>query len=93
MQLVIDLPKDVYSRIKFYREFRELNDYVATLKAIDNAVIIPAGHGRLGDLGALVDAVNEAQLEGTDEYKGLGVAKQLIVDAPTVVKADRGGTQ
>jgi len=38
MKLIIDLDEEVYKRTKFYREFRDLNDCVITLKAIDNAV-------------------------------------------------------
>lgn len=36
MKLIIDIPKDVYKRTVFYREFRDLNDCVTTLKALEN---------------------------------------------------------
>lgn len=54
MQIVIDIPEETYKRTKFYHEFRDLNDCVITLKAIDNAVPLPKGHGRLIDVDALI---------------------------------------
>lgn len=36
MKLVIDIPEDVYKRTVFYREFKELNDCIATIKALEN---------------------------------------------------------
>ena len=38
MKLVIDIPEDVFKRTVFYREFRDLNDCVITLKALEKAV-------------------------------------------------------
>lgn len=37
MQLIIDIPEDVYKRTVFYREFKDLNDCVKTIKALENA--------------------------------------------------------
>ena len=36
MKLIIDIPEDVYKRTKFYKEFRDLNDCVTTIKALEN---------------------------------------------------------
>lgn len=57
MQIVIDIQEDVYKRIKFYKEFRDLNDCVATLKAIDNGTVL-SNHGRLIDADELERAIN-----------------------------------
>ena len=81
MQIVIDIPEETYKRTKFYHEFRDLNDCVITLKAIDNAVPLPEGHGRLIDGDKLERWVTENYSEG----------EQLAVDisdAPTVLAAD-----
>ena len=47
VELVIKLPKDVFKKTVFYREFRDLNDCITTIKALENAVLLPKGHGRL----------------------------------------------
>lgn len=49
MKLVIDIPEDVYKRTVFYREFKDLNDCVTTIKALENGTSLPKGHGRLID--------------------------------------------
>lgn len=38
MQIVIDIPEDVLKRTVFYREFRDLNDYVTTIRAFEKAI-------------------------------------------------------
>ena len=53
MQIVIDIPEDVYKRTVFYREFRDLSDCVATIKALEKATPLPKGHGRLIDADEL----------------------------------------
>ena len=41
MKLIIDIPKDVYKKTVFYREFKDLNDCVTTIKALENGTPIP----------------------------------------------------
>ena len=58
--------------------------------ALMNSTPLPKGHGRLGDLSKVYDKLNEVQIERTEEYKGLGEAKQIICDTPTIIEADKG---
>lgn len=58
MQIVIDIPEDVLKRTVFYREFRDLNDCVTTIKALERAVSLPKGHGRLIDADETLKAMN-----------------------------------
>ena len=37
MQIVIDIPEDVLKRTVFYREFKDLNDCITTIKALEKA--------------------------------------------------------
>ena len=37
MQIIIDLPEDVLKRTVFYREFKDLNDCIETIKALEKA--------------------------------------------------------
>ena len=41
MKLIIDIPEEVLKRTVFYREFRDLNDCVTTIKALENGTPIP----------------------------------------------------
>ena len=87
MKLIIDIPDYDYRQIK---EYYEKNDIVeATYSYIYHGTPLPKGHGRLGDLSKIYDRLNDAQIEGTVEYKGLGEAKQIICDAPTIIEADK----
>jgi hypothetical protein len=47
MKIVIDIPEDVLKRTVFYREFRDLNDCVTTIKALENGTPLPKGYGNL----------------------------------------------
>ena len=37
MQVIIDIPEDVLKRTVFYREFKDLNDCITTIKALEKA--------------------------------------------------------
>ena len=90
MQIIIDIPE---SEIPKRQDIIEI-----PLHFIDGKVceaggyrfdVLPKGHGRIGDLSKIYDRLNDAQIEGTVEYKGLGEAKQIICDAPTIIEADK----
>ena len=83
MKLLIDIPEDVFKRTVFYREFRDINDCVTTIKALENAIPLPKGHGRLIDADAFIafmEDVTERQ-----RYKELLIDERITVD--DVIKA------
>lgn len=104
MRLVIDIPEDVYKRTVFYREFRNLNDCVTTIKALEKAVPLPKGHGRLIDADKTLEVAwqdfykHEEEWEEKDEnylplhrfydQNGFECCQQTIVNAPTIIGAD-----
>ena len=88
MQVVIDIPEELYEANNRGLEAEEVWDL---REAVKNGTPLPKGHGRLGDLSKIYVELNEAQIEGTEEYKGLGEAKQMICDAPTIIEAESGG--
>ena len=45
MKIVIDIPEDVLKRTVFYREFKDLNDCITTIKALEKAITLPEHHG------------------------------------------------
>ena len=87
MQIILDISEEDYLSIKDgHMPFNVLD-------SIRNAVPLPKGHGRLGDLGEIYIKLNNAQVEGTPEYKGLGEAKQIVCDALTIIVADAEGSE
>ena len=89
MQIVIDISEQEFKALKEDMADPSWNFY----KSIKQAIIIPKGHGRLGDLSKIYVELNEAQIEGTSEYKGLGAAKQIICDAHTIIEADKAESE
>jgi len=88
MQIVIDIPRKYYEDFKL--QLPVLNEKVPSdvaKYAIATGTLLPECHGRLGDLGKIYVELNDAQIEGTEEYKGLGEAKQIVCNAPTIIEA------
>ncbi len=81
MQIVIDIPEDVYKRTVFYREFRDLSDCVATIKALEKAIPLPEHHGRLIDADALYSSLMFPSQQFAKAYK------ETLDDAPTIIEA------
>lgn len=50
IELVIKLPRDVFKKTIFYREFRDLNDCITTIKALEKAVPLPKKQGLIDKL-------------------------------------------
>jgi len=84
IELLIKIDEEEYEIIKACTSFMPWAEYL-----IKNGTPLPKGHGRLGDLGKIYVELNEAQIEGTAEYKGLGEAKQIVCDAKTIIEADK----
>lgn len=88
IELVIKIPDEEYKKIS--NSNPSYADDFSIYYAIKNGTPLPKGHGRLGDLGKIYVKLNEAQIEGTPEYKGLGEAKQIVCNAKTIIEADKG---
>lgn len=88
IELVIKINEKQYEHIKNMGALWIKDKGLSIIsKALLNGTPLPKGHGRLGDLSKIYDRLNDAQIEGTVEYKGLGEAKQIICDAPTIIEA------
>jgi hypothetical protein len=88
MQIVIDIDEERYNQIKRCAD----NYLVSGLElAVKNGTPLPKGHGDLIDANSIYFRLNEAQIEGTSEYKGLGEAKQIVFEAPIIIKAESEG--
>lgn len=89
VEVVIRIPKRTYDRVSKRGIIAYGDDAYYIGLAIENGTVLPKGHGRLINANDLSFKLNEAQIEGTDTYKGLGEAKQIVEDAPTIIEADK----
>lgn len=82
MKLVINIPKEMYERIK--------DGYVplGISKYLKNGTPLPKGHGNLKDVDALYES---SRLCHTEEDGTACVEWREINDAPTIIEADGGG--
>ena len=92
IELVIKIPEDVFKRTMFYREFRDLNDCVTTIKALEKAVPLPKGHGRLIDADKTILKICGSScgchLEECGRDKPC-FSVTMIESAPTIIEADK----
>lgn len=88
---MINISDDVYEDIVTHngenREGAKSAYYFESL--IKNGISLPKGHGRLIDAGNFINVLNNEQIEGLNTYKGLGRAKELLIEAPTIIEADK----
>lgn len=59
MKMIIDIPDEVYKRMKDNKDY----DYCALTYAIDNGIPLPKGHGELIDKDIVLDMMNHGILE------------------------------
>ena len=93
MQIVIDIPEKLACE-GFERSFTEEEKNIL-IKAIGNGTSLPKGHGRLIDANAydnslklaIPNPINNEELNGF--MKGLCKAKLELIDAPTIIEADK----
>lgn len=84
MQIIIELPDDVYSVIvKQYRKDKELQTRDNLYKAIANGTPLPKGHGRLVDF-------SEVLIKLMQFYDGDKTIGQCLDEVNTIIEADKG---
>ena len=88
MQIIIDIPKEIYDYIHNEHIAMKVCDSHKVTKAIANGTPLPKGHGRLVDADYL--DVNTIM---TDDYSGNQILdvilKEDLDSAETIVKADK----
>ncbi len=105
MQIVINISKKLYDRYKEKDHIKRC-DIDEFEKALDRCIILPKGHGRLGDLTALYKALKKPQtyyahtlgishpeLDCDSVASGIAIAKLYIDNAPTIIKADKAKSE
>ena len=87
MQIVIDIPEDVY----IARKYGEISPWVTgtILDAVEQGTPLPKGHGRLKDIDKLK---SDGDIVTNYNYRS-AVSWEQIIDAPTVLEADIGDAE
>lgn len=93
MQIVIDIDDNLYTRL-FDNGVDNYDDAVDMAKSIRKGTPLPKGHGRLGDLDAVMNdicnSINEMTKIGlaVDGEYLWGKLNDAIENAPTIIEAD-----
>ena len=92
MEVVIKIPDEGYDWIK--NGFPDNEDKEFLIKAVRDGVLLPKGHGRIGDLDAVMDDINRSINEMTNigiaidgEYLW-GKLNDAIDNAETIIPAE-----
>lgn len=97
MQIVIDIPKEVYEVSIIIKESRgiQYDDVIQIpLECIANGAVLPKNHGRIGDLDKIIKEMQDYHDDcaKTSEYTRLGfeTAIAVVEDAPTIIEGTEG---
>lgn len=83
------------------KDLQQLNAVFGLINAMRNGKVLPKGHGELKDTNEILAKTHAMQkdLESNNDriwainkpkYKALAYANRFIIDAPTLVEADKG---
>ena len=89
MQIVIDIPQDVYVEIKQELDmFGSLSNWSQKLLTypIDEATVLSKSHGRLIDADKLFEEVGNIKPQNEEHYKAIGEFMNMITNSPTILK-------
>jgi len=106
MQIVIDIPKDMYSAIKSGKD--GYSNYVHT--AVRNGTPLPKGHGSLKDFEKLYADMSELEelarqrvidtpsnspcyMRYVAQLNERTSFKEMLYDAPTIIEADKAESE
>lgn len=78
MYMVINISKGLYDRYKEKDHIKKC-DIDEFEKALDRCIILPKGHGRLGDLDKLIRAMKERNDDAVEAIEGLPSAQPEII--------------
>ena len=89
MQIVIDIPNEVYER--FGREYWAedlVSDYVTEviLIAFAKGTVLPKGHGRIADMDAAIECIKE--VKGEDAIWAISLI-EWACGKRTIIEADK----
>lgn len=92
MQIIIDIPEDVYRNILEIpsSSMFAVDCDIDIRKGIQNGTPLPKGHGRLMDYGYVVDAIDDWVNAGEYNYtNATDYLRNRIRNVPTIIEADK----
>lgn len=92
MKIIIDIDENYYKAIckRAERFGRGSAILPPSERIIFNGILLPKGHGRLIDADTLYREIEtEGWFDSDDEYYGGGL-EDIVLNAPTIIEADRG---
>ena len=91
MQVIIDIPEDVYRRLKAGDTNAGNTFHNTALESIGNGVVLPESHGDLIDRSELIKVL-ETEIMYTEDTKRLATLNYILcviaVSTKAVIKAD-----
>ena len=86
MQIVIDIPEEIYCRIMAQKDYAY--DVMRTIEAVERGKVLPEGHGALKDADEVMK-VMERNLDMQDLYLPIHFKQFALDEAKTIVPADK----
>ena len=94
MQIVIDIPDQMYQKIKETnmvisgRRSGRSFDYIL-FNAVNTGTPLPKGHGKLVDIGQCDRKLFYQQCGGADSFITVKSAFDMLLSLPTIIEANR----
>lgn len=93
MQIVIDIPDDIYEQAINGTEYDTLSLGIKLRQSVQEGVVIPKGHGRIIDESKITQTTYETIEEEFESMLQGTIKHQYVVfkgsDAPTIIEADK----
>lgn len=97
MKLVIDISESIIEHLKDGSFGARIEDRATLVNAVMNGIPLPKGHGRIGDLDKVADRLEELMdnwnYYGNEYengvYTGYEYSLDEVMDAPTIIEAER----
>lgn len=92
MKIVVEIPNSLYANLQKIQNGSIASSRI--LNAVKNGKPLPKGHGSLKDEYTIIKALQEKAerpsiKKNLDTVNGLCGAVNVVLDAPTVIEADR----
>lgn len=90
MQIVIELSDETYDKVINPHNWYDPNSAIKDIvKAIENGIPLPKGHGRLIDVGQCDRELFYQQCGGADSLITVKSAFDMLMSLPPIIEADK----
>lgn len=100
-EIVIKIDDEFYEKLMDRTKYMHIHSLCTLADAVRNGTELPKGHGELKDTNEILAKTHAMQKDWESDndriwainkpkYKALAYANRFIIDAPTLVEADKG---